>query len=112
MSDDDADAIPADALRSEDATIDLLVRASRLKDLGAAPDGSITLKGAGMDPITVSQAQYTTIMAQRNEKKDAKRAAEQALVPLKEREKALRKDLGRKLTWGEKNQIALTLVGR
>ena len=37
-----------------------------------------------------------------------RRDLENEMKPLKDMEKLMKKELGRKLTWGEKNQIALT----
>ncbi len=76
-----------------------------------APDGKVILKNKkGRQLAVLSSAKFMTLQQMRQKRKEDKKRVETEMKPLKDMEKVMKKQLGRKLTWGEKNQIALTLV--
>jgi hypothetical protein len=108
---DDSDVSDDAEQDGETAVLQAVARMHHLPTVEEAADGKIILKNRrGQRLATLSSAKFMTLQEMRKKRKDDKKRVENEMKPLKDMEKLMKKELGRKLTWGEKNQIALTLV--
>ena len=112
IDDEDADELSSDAAEAaEDAVVESIAKMHHMPQAKEGPDGNVVLTTKqGKVLATVSQDKFSSIAEIRKRKREEKARSEAERKPVKDMERALKKKLGRKLTWGEKNQIALGLV--
>jgi hypothetical protein len=112
QNEEDDDELSSDAAdAAEDAVVDSIARLQHMPQAEEGSDGNVVLTTKqGKVLATLSQEKFSSIAEIRKRKRQEKARLEAERKPLKDMEHALRKQLGRRLTWGEKNQIALGLV--
>ena len=95
----------------------VLIRRAGRKSNGNTKGRGVRLDGGLLDDYALDLANMTeedkvmTIAKMKERRREERRAWTLARAPLTKQQHALRKELGRKLTNGEKNFIALSYVG-